>query len=283
MRPFVVLAILLSAAAVAVYYHCAKHGQNEAHVEQNEPITSMSSGAVHQAQAKNETVDTYNAGNDCLYRLYLFATIAGVCVALGGIYAIYRQTEATEESAKAAHDAAVAASDNAKALMNAERPWLVPKITRTVSQIESLHIKDQPRTLRNITYFGFWIRNIGRTPAQIVAVRGDPRLTYDGIDGGFTDPPDYGLPVVFRQIRILAPGEKWRTDDDINVWSLISKDEKIGREIKAQRVHYIFKGQILYRDSFNPEQIHETRFCYTYLEGIDDWHVSGPPEHTKYT
>src|SRR6202043_2369160 len=45
--------------------------------------------------------NTYDAGKDCLYRLYLFATIAGVCVALGGIYAIYKQTEAPPQAASA--------------------------------------------------------------------------------------------------------------------------------------------------------------------------------------
>ena len=58
-----------------------------------------------------------DASKDCLYRLYLFATIAGVLVALGGIYAIWKQTEATARSAKAAED-------NIKLQEAAQRQWV---------------------------------------------------------------------------------------------------------------------------------------------------------------
>jgi hypothetical protein len=193
------------------------------------------------------------------------------------------QLELARENTAIAKQAADAAASNAKALMNAERPWLVPKIVRIVKQVSNIPEADGGRTYRNVTYFGFWIRNVGRTPAQIVAVRGDPRLSYEGIDGGFTDPPDYGLPVVFKHVRLLAPGDKWRTDDNLDIWPLFSLDATIEKDIKAHKVHYIFKGVILYYDIFDRNTIHETRFCYTYLEAMDDWYPSGPPDHTKYT
>jgi hypothetical protein len=194
-----------------------------------------------------------------------------------------QQLDIANANAIAAKRSADAASSNAKALMNSERPWLVPKITRIVKEIENLRIKDEPRTFRSVTYFGFWIKNVGRTPAQIVAIRGDPALNYHGIDGGFTDPPDYGLPVVYKHVRLLAPGEKWRTDHDLNIWPLFHLDGTIEKDIKSHKVHYVFKAVILYHDTFDPNTVHETRFCYTYLETMDDWYPSGPPDHTKYT
>jgi cell division protein FtsL len=194
-----------------------------------------------------------------------------------------QQLDIANANAIAAKRSADAASSNAKALMNSERPWLVPKITRIVKEIENLRIKDEPRTFRSVTNFGFWIKNVGRTPAQIVAIRGDPALNYHGIDGGFTDPPDYGLPVVYKHVRLLAPGEKWRTDHDLNIWPLFHLDGTIEKDIKSHKVHYVFKAVILYHDTFDPNTVHETRFCYTYLETMDDWYPSGPPDHTKYT
>ncbi len=165
--------------------------------------SDVSRFAIQTPQAQSEKSNSYDASQDCLYRIYLLATIVGVFGAWAGIYVLYRQTTATEKSAGAANDAAIAASNNAKALMNAERPWLVPKIVRTIEQVPNMRQADGGQTYRNVTYFSFWIRNVGRTPAQVVAVRGDPRFIYDGIDGGFTDPPDYGLPVVFKHIRLL--------------------------------------------------------------------------------
>jgi hypothetical protein len=47
--------------------------------------------------------------------------------------------------------------------------------------------------------------------------------------------------------------------------------------------HIIFTGVVLYKDALNPTVIHETRFCYTYLQGLDDYRPSGPPQYTKYT
>ncbi|HLM82696.1 MAG TPA: hypothetical protein VK302_18985 [Terriglobales bacterium] len=103
MRFFIVLAVLLSTAGVAVYYQCAKKGQGKAHVEQHQPTESpLTTIPTHEPQTKEETAQAYDAGKDCLYRLYLFATVAGVFVALSGIYAIYKQTEATAQSVKAA-------------------------------------------------------------------------------------------------------------------------------------------------------------------------------------
>lgn len=243
-----------------------------------------SNGTTSQAPPDQaDTKDQYDPRADNLYRWYLRFTVIGVIGGSIGIGVLVWQAILTRESAHAAKDAAAAASNNAKALMNAERPWVVPKIVRTVKSVPNFPEAGGEQTYRNVTYFSFWIRNVGRTPAQIMVVRGDPQITYKGIDGGFTDPPDYGLPTVFKHIRLLAPGEKWRTDDDLNIWPLFNLDGTIENDIKTHKVHYIFKGVVLYNDTFDPTTIHETRFCYTYLELTDDWHNSGPPDHTKYT
>jgi uncharacterized protein (UPF0333 family) len=115
---------LLSIAGTAVYYQCAKNSQRKAEVEQNQPSAAAIPAATHQPQTKDETANLYDAGKDCLYRLYLLATIAGVLVALGGIYAIWKQTEATAQATDAAARSAKAAEDSVKLQQSAQRQWV---------------------------------------------------------------------------------------------------------------------------------------------------------------
>jgi hypothetical protein len=114
-----------------------------------------------------------------------------VFVGIGGVGLALRTVKATEVAAKAA-------KDSADALINSERPWIAASIRR-------IDAKE----------FQFVLKNIGGTPAEIRAVRGDPRLTDKGIDGGFTteDTPDYGLQVQYRQVRLLAPNQEWILHD----------------------------------------------------------------------
>jgi hypothetical protein len=83
------------------------------------------------------------------------------------------------------------------------------------------------------------------------------------------------------QIRMLAPGQRWDYHDvDLDFhWA----DEQTKKELEEFRQHRIFKGVVLYRDVFNREVIHESRFCYTYFYMQENYLPSGPPDHTKYT
>lgn len=81
------------------------------------------------AQQKNG--HAYDPRKDTLYRAYLWATIGGVVVALGGIYAIYRQTKATKDAAIATQDSADATRHSAQATErsvklqeNTQRQWV---------------------------------------------------------------------------------------------------------------------------------------------------------------
>lgn len=62
--------------------------------------------------------EAYDPRQDLLYRAYLAFTVFGVIGALVGIAIIFRQTNA-------AQDAAIAARDNAQAVINAERAWVI--------------------------------------------------------------------------------------------------------------------------------------------------------------
>jgi heme/copper-type cytochrome/quinol oxidase subunit 4 len=195
-----------------------------------------------------------------------------------------QQLPELHKSAQAAIYSAKAAKTNADTLINSERPWVIPKIRKRVTWSDSLSMEKE--TLgkpikKRYVYFTFSVTNYGRTPAEIIAIRGNPRLTNKGINGGFKDPPDYGLEHVFMQVRMLAPGQRWDYHDvdlDFN-WV----DENTKRELEEFRQHRIFKGVVLYRDVFNREITHESRFCYTYFYKQENYLPSGPPDHTKFT
>lgn len=118
MRLYIVaVLILLSVGGVAIYYQCANNRQRETQIKQDKSATVPLSGAIHQPQTGNETNDPYDAGKDCLYRLYLMATVVGFFVALGGIYAIYDQTKATR-------DAAIATMRSVELQEKANKQWV---------------------------------------------------------------------------------------------------------------------------------------------------------------
>jgi hypothetical protein len=86
---------------------------------------------VEKPYAQCQQPDAYNARHDTLYRVYLWFTIIGVLVALGGVLAIYRQTNATTKAAEATQVSAAAALRSAKATErnvklqeNTQRQWL---------------------------------------------------------------------------------------------------------------------------------------------------------------
>jgi hypothetical protein len=79
---------------------------------------------------------------------------------------------------------------------------------------------------------------------------------------------------------MLAPQEEWQYDELLTLFH--HTPEQMAR-IRSQQDHIIFTGVVLYKDALAPEVIHETRFCYTYLQGLDDYRPSGPSQYTGYT
>jgi hypothetical protein len=83
-----------------------------------------------------------------------------------------------QKSAQAAIDSATAAKANADTLINSERPWVIPEIRKRVRWGDSLSLEEE--TLgkpikKRYVYFTFSVTNHGRTPAEIIAIRGNQR------------------------------------------------------------------------------------------------------------
>jgi hypothetical protein len=166
---------------------------------------------------------------------------------------------------------AQAAKQSADALINAERPWVIPNVQTRMG-----------RNMAEHPSFIFSITNQGRTPAEILTIQGERHLTDKGIDGGLEGQPDYGVQAGFMQVRMLAPQERWDYRNvNLSPYDFDSQTMKDIHESASQ--HVLFRGYILYRDVFRPDQTHETWFCYTFNKLLLEYLPSGPRAYTKYT
>lgn len=241
-----------------IYYQCTQNRRNEANVKQKQASQIVVPPAVHQPQTQNEHTDTYDASKDCLYRLYLCATIAGFFVALGGIYTIYKQTEATMESARAS-------KQSADTLANVERPWI---------QV----IVSQPNE-RNRSQLLFEMVNKGKTPAQIIShtVKRTRKQSCDDMPV----PPNYGKFEEIDIVSLLPPKEPRR------IASFTISDEIKGPDIQEHWPH-IFYGIVRYKNVISDKlPAHETRFCFGYsynpqVPWVEPW-PCGPEEYNRNT
>ncbi len=228
--------------------------QTQPQQEPHDKKGSASEGIVQRFLAQPEVVSAVST------LMIFFATVAYVIISGCMLRRIGRQVVLTGVAARAARN-------SANALVNAERPWVVPRIKKVVKVIDTIFVDgpDAGKPCRKpVTYFTFSIKNYGRSPAEVIAIRGAhyPHLSYKGIDGGLTDPPHYGLETMYRQVVILAPKQRWAPIDvELNIWALTSMNELLQKEIESYKAHYIFYGVVLYRDFFNRAATHESRFC----------------------
>jgi hypothetical protein len=180
-----------------------------------------------------------------------FAGVAGIIVAICTLKVIERQTKATESSVEA--------------LIRSERPWLLLAKNTTVPV-------DPPN---NDWKFNVFVKNVGRTPAKIIALRveclvGKSRtelpdaqfFTSDGVFQPFTMPQSDGIE-----------------------WSLKLPRPWSATEILPERQFLWLCGFVRYHDTLERQDPtpYETYFCLVYnpAKGIRRaaWERSGPREY----
>lgn len=192
-----------------------------------------------------------------------FIAIVGTVVAVCTLIAI-------RDEAKKIQDVAKAASLNAQAVINAERPWLV---------IATFFDKDRPELCR------FGCRNQGNTPAKIISVSAQI---------GFIDRPDhlpvspgYSSPVAMPDLTLIVSTDSFPIGHGVNPRSVIQGTEHEVLVLSA-REFLVYFGNVIYRDTLYPESsregLHETRWCFIYQLGGDKMFLrGGPAEYNRYT
>lgn len=197
----------------------------------------------------------------------------GVLMGISLLRKIERQTRASEEAAQAAASSAEAALEQAKALVRAERPWVLVTVEPARSQENA---------------FALVATNRGRSPARIASVvnmtttaAGEEQLPAEPVYG----PEDPG---VHAAGLILLPGEStririFRRDE---VREFCGGAEKFQQVVDWQEKIFLY-GQIEYADLIAPqgEQRHASAWCCWYIHGRQKsgMVMAGPPAYHRHS
>jgi len=206
---------------------------------------------------------------------------AGVVLAIEGLSAIWltlsalrkieRLLVSAEGAAAAAEAAAEAALLNAKAIVDAERPWLL------ITVEPSLRVENS---------FTVMATNRGRTPATIVATAERIKIVVD--ETHLPTPPEYGEPAAPRVPIILLPGEATAIKSFCREEGkgICETEERFKRVANWEEKAFIY-GKIVYKDLIAPRdrQLHETAWCCWYIHGRQKSGlvIAGPPEYNLHT
>lgn len=180
---------------------------------------------------------------------------AGIMLALSTLKKIERQTKYGEIAATAAAESAEAALIHARAILNAERPWVLVTVAPSPS-------------IQN----GFTViaTNRGRSPARVVGMANETRIATG--EAQLPGIPEY--PVVDEEMPavsiILLPGEfttiKSFCRDDVK--GLCASEEQF-RRIENWEERIFIYGKIEYKNLMAPVDAaaHESRWCCRYIHG----------------
>jgi hypothetical protein len=251
------------------------------------PTPATPHSADQSADRKKESndrvyrVDVISQPRDPWYVSYVLITASAVLIGIATLLVVIRQTKATEQAARGAQRSADAAFKNAQAVINAERPWIIPKMKKETRRIcienrGGIPIWDEK------THYEFSIANEGRTPAHVISVWVKSIFTDNGNEP--PTPPKYDDSESFQQQRILRPqSDDWTLEN----WAMHVQFELIGKgmldEVTKGNKWWWRYGRVRYRNVLDEEAAeHETRFCYLYMAHSDEFIISGPPEYTNY-
>lgn len=177
-----------------------------------------------------------------------------------------------DELAKAATSNATAALLHAKAIINAERPWML--------------VEYEYRKTQELEGIGFYAINKGETPAEIVEAHFEQEiLPY--IPDELPIPPIYRTPIFIpkRGDNLIVNEERWNLNPvPIHPESWIDNSMKRDAVENAREFVY-FYGVIVYRDmlhdSSDPSGLHYTRFCFVYDFFVKALLPTGPNDYRQ--
>jgi hypothetical protein len=198
---------------------------------------------------------------------------AGIVLAVSTLKKIERQTKYGETAALAAQEAAEAALIQAKAIVQAERPWIL------------IHVVPSPTVENGFTVIA---TNRGRGPARVLSTAAELRIAKDetqlpGIP--VFAPVDPDVPPVSM---ILLPGEfapiKAFCREDVKA---VSGTEDVLRRIENWEERIFLYGKVMYKDLMAPPDgaPHETSWCCRYIHGRQKSGLvmAGTQEYNQHT
>jgi hypothetical protein len=192
-----------------------------------------------------------------------------VAAAFLTLLVVLRQAREMSKASKEMHRSTEAVQRQAgimeqqtKAMINAERGWLVVFPSQKPEGYE------------------FAVMNQGRTPAKIIA--GDSGHIFVGTIESLPSPPLYCAPFVLPDLTFLVNRDSFPIRPPKNPeWILENSGKKI--LVQESREFLVFYGRVIYEDVLSGTTNHETRWCFAYdpfrkaLVGV------GPEEYNRYT
>jgi hypothetical protein len=247
------------------------------------PLATDTSGAVHDDLTPHITVANPPSA-PALWSLHeriawaanlvlVILGYVGVMMALSILKKIERQTGYAEAAIEVATSSAHAALLNARAVIQAERPWILITV-------------EPSRSIENS--FTVMATNRGRTPARIVETIERYKIAID--EKRLPGTPEYRNEksnTPFAPI-ILLPDEftpiKSFCREDVK--GLCDSEERFKR-IETWEEKVFLYGKVLYRDLIaTPEnEVHETNWCCWYIHGRQNSGlvIAGPSEYNSHT
>ena len=181
-----------------------------------------------------------------------------------------QSVEQMKEQTTASKDAASAALLNAKALINAGRPWLLIDPKRSGEG--------------KFTAFTFKAINRGRSPAEVIN-SGFEMMT-PRLDEELPDEPYFGQGAApnaqWVHTKWLAPGDDYVVDS-YSVSYIVEGDPGLWTELNDGTRKLILMGFVRYRDTISNE-VHESRYCYGIADAAPTGvYMTGPFGYNKLT
>jgi hypothetical protein len=215
-----------------------------------------------------------NAPNIGLFFVGLGGVIAAICT----VKAINQQIADARESGVAAATMAQNTLDvikrqatnsrrqagaallNAKAVINSQRSWLIPRIAQPTKDEIRLFKDDSKKLLVEIRF-----ANKGKIPATVLTQTCG--CSYETVFDrnvyswklNLKEPPE-DIHTAEKQF----PGAVYTPEDGFSFWRFM---EPPGDEDKALERRFCIRGTIEYKDDFAPKRM--TRFCYVFQDGPD--------------
>lgn len=176
--------------------------------------------------------------------------------------------------ATAAKDNAEAALLNARAVINAERAWLIVKIQKDSNS--------PPFPIENFINI---LTNEGRTPAVLKSIH----IHYDfvGLPDNLPVPPVYKRLINMPENTFVVGQNELRIGIGMDPKKLIFMRSK-GPQVENALEFLVWYGRIIYEDVFgaqgaSPREPHETRWCYAWSVGDKRFVCCGPEEYNRHT
>jgi len=263
-------------------------GNKQSSAESTSPYSSITIVFNNQPDSQSRDHETKKADNNAAEQdleiqreLTLFTGLLVVVgflqflALLGTLGVVGLQAKLMGTHAEHLATVASAASLNAKALINAERPWVMVQT--------EVMMGDDPRK----TEFKLSAFNYGKSPAHITACRG-PKIQVMDSNQSLPVPPIYGD--WEWDNTFLAPQDSIPLRDAVNPWEAYKAtlNQAIAEHTPMPKNNYVVVyGVIEYGDGIS-RQAYKTAYCYT-LKRDKPSHMGGtlirygPPEYNAYT